>query len=96
MFSFSGWSLFGSFASVGASQGTNILLNIFCGVLINAGMGIANQVTNVVNQFVSNFQVAFQPQIVKGYSNKECEKNGVSHVSHVFLFAICNFNSIFH
>ena len=73
MFSFSGWSLFGSFASVGASQGTNILLNIFCGVLINAGMGIANQVTNVVNQFVSNFQVAFQPQIVKGYSNNEIE-----------------------
>lgn len=71
MFSFSGWSLFGSLASIASSQGVNILLNIFCGVLVNAGMGIANQVTNVINQFTSNFQIAFNPQLVKGYANKE-------------------------
>lgn len=66
--SFSGWSLFGSAANVGAQQGLNILLNIFCGVTVNAAMGIANQVNAAVNQFVSNFQVAFRPQIVKSYA----------------------------
>lgn len=93
MFNFSGWSLFGSFASIGSSQGINILLNIFCGVLVNAGMGIANQVTNVVNQFVSNFQVAFQPQIVKGYASHEIDNvQGLvflsSRISFYLLFII--------
>lgn len=93
MFNFSGWSLFGSFASIGSSQGINILLNIFCGVLVNAGMGIANQVTNVVNQFVTNFQVAFQPQIVKGYASHEIDnvQNLVflsSRISFYLLFLI--------
>ena len=45
---FSGWSLFGSVANMGASQGVNILLNIFFGVFVNAAMGIANQVSGAV------------------------------------------------
>jgi O-antigen/teichoic acid export membrane protein len=68
LMSFSGWSLFGSVAVVGANQGVNILLNIFYGVVVNAAMGIANQVNSVLNKFVSNFQTAFQPQIVKFYA----------------------------
>ena len=71
LMSFSGWSLFGSAATVGAQQGLNILLNIFCGVTVNAAMGIANQVSHAVYSFVSNFQVAFNPQIVKLYAAKE-------------------------
>lgn len=69
LMSFSGWSLFGSAANVGAQQGLNILLNIFCGVTVNAAMGIANQVSHAVYSFVSNFQVAFNPQIVKSYAS---------------------------
>jgi len=68
LMSFSGWSLFGSVANVGAQQGLNILLNIFFGVAINAAMGIANQVSSAVFGFVSNFQTAFNPQIVKSYA----------------------------
>lgn len=66
--SFSGWSLFGSLANIGASQGINIILNIFFGVTINAAMGIANQVNAAVYQFVSSFQTAFNPQIIKSYA----------------------------
>jgi O-antigen/teichoic acid export membrane protein len=65
---FSGWSLFGSLANMGAQQGLNILLNIFYGVSVNAAMGIANQVSSAINGFVSNFQVAFNPQIIKSYA----------------------------
>lgn len=66
--SFSGWSLLGSFADMGASQGINIILNMFFGVTVNAAMGIANQVNAAVYSFVSNFQTAFKPQIIKSYA----------------------------
>ena len=65
---FSGWSLFGGIANMGASQGLNILLNMFFGVTVNAAMGIANQVHTAVYSFVSNFQTAFNPQIIKSYA----------------------------
>jgi O-antigen/teichoic acid export membrane protein len=70
---FSGWSLFGSLANVGKSHVINILLNIFCGVAVNASMGITNQVSGALNGFVSNFQLAFNPQIVKSYAANEKE-----------------------
>lgn len=69
--SFSGWSLFGSTANMGAQQGLNILLNIFFGVATNAAIGIANQVSHAIYTFVSNFQTAFNPQIVKTFAAKQ-------------------------
>lgn len=69
--SFSGWSLFGSIATVGASHGLNVLLNMFFGVVVNAAMGIATQVNAAIYSFVANFQTAFNPQIVKSYAAGE-------------------------
>ena len=66
--SFSGWWLFGGVANMANSQGINMVVNIFCGVAVNAAMGIANQVYAAVYQFVMNFQTAFSPQITKLYS----------------------------
>ena len=66
---FSGWSLFGGVANLGASQGLSILLTLFFGVTVNAAMGIANQVQSAVYSFVGNFQTAFNPQIVKSYAS---------------------------
>lgn len=74
MFSFSGWSLFGSLANLAAQQGLNILINIFYGVTVNAAAGVANQVSTNVYNFISNFQTAFQPQIVKSYAAKEVDR----------------------
>jgi len=71
LLSFSGWSLFGSLANVGKTQVVNIFLNIFCGVFVNATMGITNQVSATLNGFVANFQLAFNPQIVKSYAANE-------------------------
>lgn len=68
LLSFSGWSLFGGVANMGASQGLNMLLNVFFGVTVNAAMGIASQVNMAVTNFVGSFQTAFNPQIVKSYA----------------------------
>lgn len=67
---FSGWSLFGSIAVVSNQHGVNLILNYFCGVVVNAAVGIAGQVTGALYGFVSNFQVAFNPPIVKLYAQK--------------------------
>lgn len=93
MLSFSGWSLFGSVASMSANQGLNILLNIFYGVVVNAAMGIANQVNAAVNQFVTNFQIAFRPQIVKCYAAGEIQQlkkliMNTSKYSYLLLFGL--------
>ena len=91
--SFSGWSLLGSVANMGASQGVNILLNIFFGVFVNAAMGIANQVSSAINLFVGNFQTAFNPQIIKSYASGEKERFinlilNTSKYSYYLLFLI--------
>ena len=93
LLSFTGWSLFGSVASMSADQGVNLVVNNFCGVAVNAAVGIANQVSAVVNQFVGNFQVAFRPQLVKLYSGSEIDSLKVLIVnsakfSYLLLFAI--------
>jgi len=71
LISYSGWNLFGNAALVAKGQGTNMLLNIFFGTVVNAAYGIMMQVQNAVNQFVSNFQMAVNPQIIKLYATKE-------------------------
>lgn len=71
---FTGWSMYSGCANLASQQGGNILVNIFSGVVANASYGIANQVSQVVNGFVSNFQIAFQPQIIKLYASEKKEE----------------------
>ncbi len=69
IFGYAGWSMVSACASLGSHQGGNVLLNIYNGVAANAAFGIANQVNNAIFGFVSNFQAAFNPQIVKSYAS---------------------------
>lgn len=69
--SFSGWSLFGSVADIGYKQGSNIILNLFYGVTLNAALGIAETVRSTLFSFVSNLQIAANPQIIKSYSSNK-------------------------
>lgn len=71
--SFSSWSILGSIARICSNQGISIVLNLFCGVLLNAASGIAHQVSSKIYSFVSNFQVAFNPQITKRYASRQYE-----------------------
>ena len=62
--SFVGWNLIGSLAGVAKEQGINVVLNMFFGPAVNAARGIAYQVLSKINGFVSNFQMAMNPQII--------------------------------
>ena len=75
MFSFAGWNIIGDMAYTLRVQGSNILLNMFFGPVVNAARGISHQVDSAVDQFVSNFQTASNPQIVKSYAQKEYDEN---------------------
>ena len=73
LISFSSWSLFGATANMCNTQGINMVLNIFTNVVVNAAYGISNQVNTAIFSFVSNFQTAFNPSIVKTYAAKDNE-----------------------
>ncbi len=73
MTSFAGWSLFGNLSAVLFGQGLNMLLNVFFGPVVNAARAVAVQVQNAIQQFVSNFQMALNPQITKTYAKGEME-----------------------
>src|SRR5690606_39232545 len=68
LISYSGWNLVGNIAGVSKGQGVNIVLNLFFGTVVNAAYGVTNQVYSAVNMFVSNFQLALNPQIIQNYS----------------------------
>ena len=71
MTSFVSWNLIGSLAGVCKDQGLNVVLNLFFGTAVNAARGVAMQVSTAINRFVTNFQMAMNPQIVKLYAAGE-------------------------
>lgn len=85
IFGYAGWSMYGGLAYVGAQQGGNFLINIFGNVAANGAFGIANQASSVLYGFVSNFQSAINPQIVKSYSSGQFKE----------MFALINRSSYF-
>lgn len=71
LINYAGWNLWGNASSALYGQGINILLNIFFGPVINAARGIAYQVRGAMNQFVTNFQMAMNPQIIKSFATND-------------------------
>ncbi|MDY4851225.1 MAG: MATE family efflux transporter [Prevotella sp.] len=74
MSGFAGWSFWGNLAVILYTQGLNMMLNIFFGPIVNAARGIAVQVQSAVQQFVSGFQTALNPQITKNYASGNLEQ----------------------
>lgn len=68
MLGFTLWITYGGIPFIVNTQGLNILLNLFFGPVVNAARGIAVQVQSVVENFCTNFQMAFNPQITKSYA----------------------------
>ena len=73
MFKFVGWNGFGTAVWAINEQGTNIILNMFFGPVVNAARGIAAHVNAAINNFSSNFYVAVRPQIIKSYASGDYE-----------------------
>ena len=70
---FSGWSLFAGGSIALNNQGILILLNMFFSPAVVTARSISLQVNMAANQFVTNFQTAANPQIVKRYAAKDYE-----------------------
>lgn len=68
MWGFAGWNLFAQTAWILNTQGINMLMNIFFGVVVNAARGVAVQVNGIIQNFVNNFMMALNPQITKSYA----------------------------
>ena len=71
---FTGWSMFGNFSYMFYTQGLNILINMFCGPIVNAARGIAVQVESAMTQFTTGIQTAINPQIIKSYSQNDIHR----------------------
>lgn len=81
---FLGWNLLGGITGVATNEGPNYFMNYYLGVSVNAAMGIAKQVSGAIYSFSSNFQSAFNPQIVKAYAADDKE----------YLFSLINKTSL--
>lgn len=90
---FLGWTFVGGLSTLGVQQIANLIINAFCGVAVNAAYGVANRVNAAINQFVTNFQTAFRPQIVKQYAQKNIPQfillmNRSALLSYYLLFVL--------
>lgn len=74
LINFSKWNIYGTLAYSTKTQGVNILLNLFFGIIINASYGIAAQVQSAIQNFSTNLITASQPQIIKYYAIGEIKK----------------------
>ena len=72
---FSGWTLMGQASVVVKNQGEAIFINRFFSVAANAAMGVATQVASALEMFVSNFQTAFNPQLIQSYASKDFDNH---------------------
>lgn len=88
IYSFTGWAMIGGISAIGFTQGLNVLLNIFFSPVVNAARGIAVQIQQVACNFVSSFQTAVNPQIIKSYA-----KNDLSYMNKL-IFASSKFSYV--
>jgi len=87
MTAFASWSLIGNMAFIGYIQGLNILLNMFFGPMVNAARGIAFSVQGAIKGFVTDFQMAVNPQITKSYAQEDYSRlHSLIHSSSKFSY----------
>ena len=75
MLSFAVWSLVGGIGSVGKTQGTAMILNVFFGTVVNAAYAIGGQVASCVSMFSNSLSQAAIPQITKSYSGNNEDRS---------------------
>lgn len=68
MFGFAGLNFIGSCSYILSTQGVNVILNMFFGVVVNAARAIGVQIQGAVSRFVGDFMTALNPQITKEYA----------------------------
>ena len=80
------WIMIGALASIGQNQGSNIVINLFFGTVVNAAFGIGFQINNYVMMFVQGLNQAAVPQIMKSQSSNDTARsanlvNGIGRIA---------------
>lgn len=88
MLGFSGYNLLGNACVTAKAQGEPILLNLFFGVVANAGATIAATVTGAVGGMTTTIAQAFRPQIMKQYAAGNIEGMQLS-MRRAVSFTLC-------
>lgn len=86
MTGFAGWNLFGGLSSISFNQGLSMLLNVFFGPVVNAARAVASQVQAAIQMFITNFQMALNPQITKTYAQGDFD------AMHVLMYRSSRFS----
>lgn len=73
MMVYSGWSIV-SYAPIVVAQLSNLMVNSFFGPVVNAARAVSLTVQQNVVAFVTNFQVALNPQIIKNFAANNMER----------------------
>lgn len=74
MMDFTGWTAVANLSNTMIVQGGIVLLNLFFSPVLVASKALANQISHAVMQFVGNFRVALNPQIIKLYATGEFDE----------------------
>lgn len=74
MMGFTGWTLIANLSNTMIVQGATVLLNLFFAPAVIAAKALANQITHAIMQFVNNFRLALNPQIIKSYATGEIDE----------------------
>ena len=72
--SFSVWIGYGAVAIVGRTQAAAMLINVFFNTVMNAALGIANYVLQMVMLIAQNVTKPISPQITKAYAGGDMER----------------------
>lgn len=93
MWFFSGWNILGTFSSIMKEQGVNLILNFFCGPIVNAARGIAVQVNGGLQSFVSSLTIPVRPQVIQSYAAGDYNRTlsltfTISKLSCFFLYML--------
>ena len=89
MISFSGWQIMEPIAYTLRGHGSNMVLNLFFGTIINAAYGISYQVASYLDQFCSGIGTAFKPQLIQSYvANDYTRTNSLLYSMSKFIFAL--------
>lgn len=93
MFLYSMWNVFGNLAFVAKTQGINIILNIFLGVVANSAYAITNTISAAIGGLINSIVTAINPQIYKSYAEKDFDRNillinSASKFSFFFCFLV--------
>lgn len=95
MWKFSAWNSIESVSGIFLTYGSNILINIFGGVLYNTAYGISKQLSDAINNFSLNVLKATEPQITNSHVLGDKEyRNRLLRLAVVFSMLITGYISI--